>query len=243
MQIDLTSIKDILAACEAFEKEVGFGVISHNAERNLREGFEREARAALNGIELKGHEVEKALAECDTVEEMKAVLVKFTPKGDTAGQRIQELLAKVRIDTQKLLGAWYYQEVIKTLGPDKPGMWENTIRLALGKKGLCLTSSPAQGTYGIPNFGYYQKDALYTLGQLLTYCDANGELSAESEKVREGLWKTLNDESVDGFNKIFKTTVTCYKNGNIVIKGLNTRFEMFVAEILAAKFRAWAKEA
>jgi len=234
-RLDRTSIKSVVATCEEFEQDLGFSVISHDAEARIRREFEAEARKALDGIETSSYEITKALAVCDTVAEMKAALLAAIP-GTSTEQRTLELLTTARVDTEKLLGHFSYADLVKSLGADKANGWETAISKAMEKKGVCLATPPADGEA----FGYRQREALHGLGQLLTYGSEWEEHYAA--EVREGLWEILVNGGLAGFDKMFATKTTVYKNGNIVVKGFGpTNATGFISQVLAAKLRAWAR--
>ncbi len=228
------SIKRILSECQHFEKGLGLdvSVISSSLERDLRNQFEREARASLYGITFTNSDLSAKLEEADNVETMREILFKAC-NANPENQRRNEHLERIRFDTEKLFGAFYIGDVVSYLGMDQT-KWAERIQAALEKKGLCLSTS--SDGYTQDNFGYAQKDALYALGMLLDF------IGAAPTRLTSELWMVLGEKRAAGFDHYFASKTTIYKNGSIVIKGLGAAKLAYISQLLARKYQAWKKQ-
>jgi len=226
---DTTSIKSILAACEAFEAGMPAGVISRDAERNIRSAFEAEARQALVGITRDDHDTETALRACDTVDEMKAALLKAVG-GDIRAARLGELFREVRLDTEKMFGHWGYEALTAWLGPWERNAWANKMLACMNRKGVCVTTTPDVCGCLV---GYRQHSALHAMAALL------GLASTTAEAV--DIWAGIVDRGTAAFDERFRCTTTVYKNGGMVFRGLDL-YATHLAYAFADYLHAW-KEA
>lgn len=217
-------IKETVQKVERFAQELNTPVnpIRYSFETELRQAFERQAREELGGLDYKSNDLDKALNECDTVDDFKKAIQAHVSAfaGSAEALRRKELFQALRLDTEKLLGHWGYDALSKALkGQDVKAV---TLE-ALNKKGLLLNTGGSN---------YQQRNALYKLAQLME----KAEPAVDAQKVWEHMCNAKPNEAVFPLGQ-----VTTFKNGKITVKRLPAATLEAIAQGLADALEAYNK--
>jgi hypothetical protein len=207
---------------ERLEKLFGVGVMLFDADHRLHETFRALAFEALdlNGEKLDS-DTEKAMREGDTAEEVLHIIQKRHRNLDAL--RIQQALEAVRVDTEKMFGAFNYAEVLKALAP-KP---ITAAVDAMLKKGLCFHVSHS----------YSNARALRNVTGFL-HLVAGVPVSSSEDYYTGG-----NGEALALVASNTGAAVKHYANGSLVLKGLPTDTLHAVATILVRRWEKYAENA